>query len=35
LLRGLVQSGKELIQELSEKVYEEAKKVIQWNHKRI
>jgi molecular chaperone DnaK len=29
LLRGLVQSGKELIQELSEKVYEEAKKVIQ------
>ena len=29
LLRGLVQSGKELIKELSEKVYEEAKKVIQ------
>jgi molecular chaperone DnaK len=29
LLSGLVQSGKELIKELSEKVYEEAKKVMQ------
>ena len=29
LLSGLVQSGKELIKELSEKVYAEAKKVMQ------
>jgi hypothetical protein len=35
LLSSLVESGKELIDFLTKKIHDQAKKEMQWNHKHI